>query len=132
MAKTDRVHVFPEADLIEHERNDEATCVCGPIVKAVFREDGSNGWMIIHQSLDGREHFLSAPESKPRQPAYCSGASVRMWTVILFVLSLVWTICFWTICLLDGPRDGDTGVTQCNFGIVILAGYLLYRAWRKD
>lgn len=30
-------------------------CPCGPDVEAVFREDGSNGWHIMHHSLDGRE-----------------------------------------------------------------------------
>lgn len=49
-----RVHVFPVFDLIEHEIEGDS-CVCGPTVEAVFREDGSNGWLITHHSLDGRE-----------------------------------------------------------------------------
>lgn len=49
-----RVHVLPVNDLIEHdEEGDE--CICGPKVEPVFREDGSNGWLISHHSLDGRE-----------------------------------------------------------------------------
>lgn len=32
-----------------------AECVCGPDTEAVFRDDGSNGWVVIHHSLDGRE-----------------------------------------------------------------------------
>lgn len=45
-------HVEPVNDLIEHTDQD---CVCGPDVEAVFREDGTNGWLITHHSLDGRE-----------------------------------------------------------------------------
>jgi len=48
------VHTYPVADLIEHETSGDA-CPCGPTVEAVFREDGSNGWLIVHHSLDGRE-----------------------------------------------------------------------------
>jgi hypothetical protein len=47
------VHVEPVNDLIEHE--DSEDCWCGPRVEAVFRDDGSNGWLITHHSLDGRE-----------------------------------------------------------------------------
>lgn len=46
------VHCLPVNDLIEHEDDD---CVCGPTVEAVYRDDGSNGWLISHHSLDGRE-----------------------------------------------------------------------------
>lgn len=46
------IHVEPVNDLIEHEDKD---CICGPDVEAVFRDDGSNGWLITHHSLDGRE-----------------------------------------------------------------------------
>jgi hypothetical protein len=51
-----RVHVLPIGDLIEHEGVGEG-CPCGPDVEAVFRPDGSNGWLISHHSLDGRERF---------------------------------------------------------------------------
>ena len=47
------VHVVPINDLVDHEASDD--CVCGPTVEAVFRDDGSNGWVIVHHSLDGRE-----------------------------------------------------------------------------
>lgn len=46
------VHVVPVGDLFEHTGRD---CLCGPDVEAVFRPDGSNGWLVSHQSLDGRE-----------------------------------------------------------------------------
>lgn len=46
------MHVMPIGDLIEHEDED---CACGPATEAVFREDGSNGWVVVHHSLDGRE-----------------------------------------------------------------------------
>ena len=52
------VHVEPVNDLIEHQDDD---CPCGPDVEAVFREDGSNGWLITHHSLDGRERHEPAP-----------------------------------------------------------------------
>ena len=48
------VHVLPVNDLIEHVEVDDE-CPCGPDVEAVFRDDGSNGWLITHHSLDGRE-----------------------------------------------------------------------------
>lgn len=48
------VHVYPRGDLIEHN-TDSDDCTCGPVVEPVFREDGSNGWVITHHSLDGRE-----------------------------------------------------------------------------
>ena len=48
------IHTYPVNDLIEHDLEGE-DCVCGPKVEAVFREDGSNGWVVLHHSLDGRE-----------------------------------------------------------------------------
>lgn len=45
-------HVVPIADLVEHE---DVDCVCGPTTEPVFREDGSNAWLVTHHSLDGRE-----------------------------------------------------------------------------
>ena len=51
---SDVVHVYPVDDLVEHDLEGE-DCVCGPTVEAVFREDGSNGWVVKHNSLDGRE-----------------------------------------------------------------------------
>lgn len=53
-AQVSTVHVVPINDLVEHE-TDCDDCVCGPTIEAVFREDGSNGWLILHHSLDGRE-----------------------------------------------------------------------------
>ena len=48
------IHVYPDKDLIEHT-TDTPDCICGPETEAVFRDDGSNGWLITHHSLDGRE-----------------------------------------------------------------------------
>lgn len=45
--------VVPINDLITHSSSED--CVCGPRVEAVFRDDGSNGWLHVHHSLDGRE-----------------------------------------------------------------------------
>lgn len=47
------VHVLPIGDLIKHRETEY--CDCGPDVEAVFRDDGSNGWLVTHHSLDGRE-----------------------------------------------------------------------------
>lgn len=49
---TGDVHIVPVGDLIEHTETD---CICGPRTEAVFRDDGSNGWIVVHHSLDGRE-----------------------------------------------------------------------------
>lgn len=50
------IHVRPVGDLIDHDTaTSEADCVCGPLTEAEFRDDGSVAWIIIHNSLDGRE-----------------------------------------------------------------------------
>ena len=46
-------HVHPVGDLIEHELTDD--CPCGPRQEPVKRDDGSTGWLVVHNSLDGRE-----------------------------------------------------------------------------
>lgn len=48
------VHTYPVGDLIEHD-TDGGDCPCGPTTEAIFRPDGSNGWHVLHHSLDGRE-----------------------------------------------------------------------------
>jgi hypothetical protein len=47
------VHVLPVDDHVEHTKDD--SCVCGPRVEPAFLDDGSNGWVVVHHSLDGRE-----------------------------------------------------------------------------
>lgn len=54
------VHTYPLGDLIEHEVDGDS-CPCGPTVEPVFRDDGSNGWHVLHHSLDGREFREAAP-----------------------------------------------------------------------
>ncbi len=49
------LHVVPLNDLVEHDTFGQGDCVCGPDTEVVFRDDGSNGWLITHHSLDGRE-----------------------------------------------------------------------------
>lgn len=49
------VHVWPDDDLIDHDLDGD-DCVCGPRTEPVERDDGSVGWVIVHHSLDGREH----------------------------------------------------------------------------
>ena len=64
----DVIHISPINDLVEHELEGE-DCVCGPDVEPVMRSDGSNGWIVRHHSLDGREVWEekdsegAAPES---------------------------------------------------------------------
>ena len=48
------VHVLPINDLVKHEDVD-TSCVCGPQEQPVKRDDGSVGWVVVHNSLDGRE-----------------------------------------------------------------------------
>lgn len=47
-------HVYPQNDLIAHE-TDGDDCACGPRTEPTPRDDGSMGWVIVHNSLDGRE-----------------------------------------------------------------------------
>lgn len=51
----DHVHIFPalDNDQVVHDLNED--CVCGPCLDREPRADGSNGWLVIHASLDGRE-----------------------------------------------------------------------------
>jgi hypothetical protein len=56
----DDVHVTPVGDSIDHPADD--TCICGPRVERVEREDGSDGWVHVHHSLDGRERREPAPD----------------------------------------------------------------------
>jgi hypothetical protein len=48
------VHVLPVNDLIRHEDVGD-DCPCGPAIEPVKAADGSVGWLITHNSLDGRE-----------------------------------------------------------------------------
>lgn len=49
----DDLHVHPVDDLLAHELTED--CPCGPRPEAVKRDDGSMGWLMVHNSLDGRE-----------------------------------------------------------------------------
>jgi hypothetical protein len=51
---SDRRHVHPVNDLIEHDTVSD-DCVCGPGMRPVRQNDGSITWVITHHSLDGRE-----------------------------------------------------------------------------
>lgn len=48
------MHVEPINDLIEHDTSG-TPCICGPTERPVKRDDGSIGWVVVHNSLDGRE-----------------------------------------------------------------------------
>lgn len=52
--ETDTRHVVPVDDLIEHD-TDTDSCICGPEITPVERDDGSIAWIVVHHSLDGRE-----------------------------------------------------------------------------
>lgn len=64
---SDHVHVLPVNDLIEHDDEHQENCVCGPSVEAVHRPDGSNGWLYVHNALDGRE-LAERGEEVQREP----------------------------------------------------------------
>jgi len=49
------VHVVPVNDRLAHTEDDEGSCICGPRVEPVPRDDGTIGWLVTHHSLDGRE-----------------------------------------------------------------------------
>lgn len=53
MMATERLHVVPTSDLVEHDVDED--CVCGPTPDPVFRDDGTNGWIFVHHALDGRD-----------------------------------------------------------------------------
>lgn len=50
----DIYHVIPAFDLIEHEEDNEGSCVCGPTPVKVESEE-ANSLIYLHNSLDGRE-----------------------------------------------------------------------------
>lgn len=58
----DIYHVHPIGDLVDHELAGDG-CVCGPRVEPVPRGDGSMGWLIVHNSLDGREQHEQAADT---------------------------------------------------------------------
>jgi len=53
-------HVIPVADHIIHDIG-QGGCVCGPTIEPCQRADGSDGWIHIHHSLDGREYAETNP-----------------------------------------------------------------------
>lgn len=48
----DGARVMPVGDLVGHEEGED--CVCGPRLEPVVRDDGSVGWLVSHEALDGR------------------------------------------------------------------------------
>lgn len=52
--KTYGATVIPLNDLIGHE--DNGTCICGPTWKPIHIPGGPAQRMLVHHSLDGREH----------------------------------------------------------------------------
>lgn len=56
-------HAHPLNDLIDHDTSTEdADCVCGPTIRPVEQDSGGIGWLIVHNSLGGREkHEGAAP-----------------------------------------------------------------------
>jgi hypothetical protein len=53
------VHTVPLDDLIVHAFTDD--CPCGPDPMPVPRDDGTQGWIIRHHSLDGRKRYEATP-----------------------------------------------------------------------
>lgn len=52
--------VIPIGDQVDHDTSTaEPACVCGPDTRPATQADGSVGavgWLLVHHSLDGREH----------------------------------------------------------------------------
>jgi hypothetical protein len=48
----DFVHVIPVDDLVEHEET--TTCICGPVVRRLYCDDGSLSTSVTHHPLDAR------------------------------------------------------------------------------
>lgn len=46
-------HIVPIGDLVDHDQSDD--CVCVPTSELVVNEGESDGWIVTHHSLDGRE-----------------------------------------------------------------------------
>lgn len=63
---TSHVHTVPVDDLIEHLADRDGSCVCGPTVEPVKRDDGSIAWLWLHHSLDGREFSEPDYQGPPR------------------------------------------------------------------
>jgi len=68
----DAVHTVPINDLIEH-LTDGSQCPCGPETIPVECDDGSMNYVILHHSLDGREH--SEPDHDKSECPLCSVTS---------------------------------------------------------
>lgn len=45
-------HAYPEGDLREHETETRGACWCRPTIQY----EGC-GWLVVHNSMDGREDF---------------------------------------------------------------------------
>lgn len=56
---SDATHIYPLNDLVDHDTDGDG-CVCGPVDVPVERDDGSYAWLVVHNSLDGREHREAA------------------------------------------------------------------------
>jgi hypothetical protein len=52
-------HVYPTNDLIEHDTETD-DCICGPEIQPVETDSGGINWVIVHNSLDGREQYEDA------------------------------------------------------------------------
>ncbi|MFJ9671328.1 hypothetical protein ACIRP5_11140 [Streptomyces sp. NPDC101221] len=51
------LHVTPISDQVDHDTSTaEADCVRGPEVRPALQAGGAVGWLLVHHSLDGREH----------------------------------------------------------------------------
>ena len=61
MVMGETVHVYPVNDLIGHDI-DGGDCLCGPTTEAVPDDEGGFGWVITHNSLDGREQHEGASD----------------------------------------------------------------------
>ena len=50
---SDRPHIFPIGDLVEHTVAED--CVCGPAEELLVNQETGDRWVLVHHRLDGKE-----------------------------------------------------------------------------
>jgi len=58
------IHTYPRMDIKEHATEGDE-CWCRPETKEVFHSNGVlAGWIVVHNSSDGREQYETGQRSK--------------------------------------------------------------------
>ena len=82
------LHVVPSGDTVEHDTStDQPDCTCGPSVDRVPRDNGPDGWILVHHALDDRElderatkggHHPKCFLFRPGESPVCDCRTLRM------------------------------------------------------